>query len=217
MSIFGALERFLSETAYPYRVPLTVAAVTLLVALVVVMARSGLVARIARAARRRPLPATVGAFLVLSAAGVGGNYLLSPLWTRASLNEALPVAADASPSSSGATRESTTKVIRQGEWRGADDFHFARGTARVIEVAPGEHVLRVEHFSVRNGPDLFVILSPRADGYADGGVNLGRLKATDGAFNYAIPAGTDLSAVKSVIIWCDQFDVLFGTAVLPAM
>jgi len=101
-----------------------------------------------------------------------------------------------------------------GAWRGADDFHFAGGEALIIETAPGKFILRLENFSVRNGPDLFVYLSPDADGYDDGAISLGELKATDGAFNYAIPEGVDVSQFNSAIIWCKQFTVLFGTATL---
>ncbi|WP_256794857.1 DM13 domain-containing protein [Terrabacter sp. Ter38] len=36
--------------------------------------------------------------------------------------------------------------------------------------------------------------------------------ATDGNQNYAVPAGTDLSDLTSVVIWCDRFDVAFGSA-----
>jgi Electron transfer DM13 len=32
--------------------------------------------------------------------------------------------------------------------------------------------------------------------------------------NYAIPAGTDLSAFKSAVIWCRRFAVGFGVASL---
>lgn len=104
-------------------------------------------------------------------------------------------------------------VERQGQWVGADDFHFASGDALLIESAPGVYTLRVENFSVRNGPDVFVLLSP-GDGYEDGALDLGALKGTDGAFNYEIPSGTDVSQYKSAIIWCRQFDVLFGHAPL---
>jgi hypothetical protein len=55
-------------------------------------------------------------------------------------------------------------------------------------------------------------LSPNPDGYADGSLNLGALKATDGAFNYEVPAGTDVSRFESAIVWCDAFSVLFATA-----
>ena len=76
--------------------------------------------------------------------------------------------------------------------------------------------LRLDDFSVRNGPDLFVYLSPAADDYADGALELGRLKATDGAFGYDLPPGTDPAAFASAIIWCKQFSHLFAVAELAA-
>lgn len=109
-------------------------------------------------------------------------------------------------------------VVRQGEFAGADDFHFGNGTALLIESEPGVYVLRLEDFSVRNGPDLFVYLSPDPNGYTNAAINLGDLKGTDGAFNYDIPPGTDLSQYQSAIIWCKAFSVLFATATLgPAV
>jgi len=39
-------------------------------------------------------------------------------------------------------------------------------------------------------------------------VYLGSLKATNGSFNYAVPAETDLSVIRSVVVWCRQFSVL---------
>ena len=77
----------------------------------------------------------------------------------------------------------------QGRFRGADDFHFGRGRARLLETAPGRFVVRFEDFAVRNGPDLYVYLSPRADGYAKGAIELGPLRATDGSFNTQGPGG----------------------------
>ena len=59
--------------------------------------------------------------------------------------------------------------------------------------------------------------TPTADGDAEGGLNLGRLKATDGAFNYEIPPGTNVGAYRSVIVWCQRFTVLFATAPLGAV
>src|SRR5829696_4440291 len=94
---------------------------------------------------------------------------------------------------------------RAGTFVGVDEFHFGKGTARLIETEPGTWIVRFEGFSVRNGPNLYVYLSPDAAGYAEGAVELGELKATDGDFNYEVPAGTDLSAVRSVVVWCRQF------------
>lgn len=104
------------------------------------------------------------------------------------------------------------RLLASGALSGADDFHFAEGATLLIESEPGRYVLRLENVSVRNGPDLFVYLSPSADGLDDGAINLGGLKATDGSFNYEIPDGVDVSQFAGVVIWCRQFAVLFATA-----
>jgi hypothetical protein len=101
-----------------------------------------------------------------------------------------------------------------GRFTGTDDFHFGRGTAILREVEPGRWVVRLEDFSVRNGPDLYVVLSPDRAGYDDAAVEVGRLRATDGSFNMRVPAGTDVSRVRSVLIWCKQFSHLFAVAPL---
>jgi Electron transfer DM13 len=103
-------------------------------------------------------------------------------------------------------------VLTQGEFVGADDFHFGRGQALLIETAPGAYALRFENFSVRNGPDLFIYLSTDPNGYSDDALLLGELKGTDGAFNYDVPPGTDVSQYKSAVVWCKAFSVLFATA-----
>jgi len=83
-----------------------------------------------------------------------------------------------------------------------------------MESAPGAYTLRFKDFSVRNGPDLFVYLSPAAKGYRAGALELGKLKATDGSFSYALPAGTDPAIFASAVIWCKQFSVQFAVAPL---
>lgn len=106
------------------------------------------------------------------------------------------------------------RLVLEGTWEGADDFHFAEGRVLIVETEPGVYILRVEDFSVRNGPDLFVYVSPDPAGYTAEAVKLGELKATDGAFNYEIPAGVTLDQMRSAVVWCDAFAVLFATAVL---
>lgn len=106
------------------------------------------------------------------------------------------------------------QLVSRGAFSGADDFHFANGDALIIETAPGEFLLRFESFSIRNGPDLFVYLSSSPDAPSDDGIRLGELKATDGAFNYELPPGTDIGPLQYAMVWCDQFAVLFATAPL---
>ena len=108
----------------------------------------------------------------------------------------------------------TPEPPRTGRFSGTDDFHFGRGTAILREVEPGRWVVRLEDFAVRNGPDLYVVLSPDPDGYSDRAIEVGRLKATDGSFNMRVPEATDVSRVRSVLIWCRQFSHLFAVAPL---
>ncbi len=234
MDMIGELERSILPSLWPNRVPIAILVGVLMVGLVVVAWRRrwDLVAR--RSARRT---AAIVA-LVLAIALPAGWLVASPLFIRTELNEVAPVAAAGSvidpepvdprtageaeqtpdgPASSGAEQPSPasggrSSVVAVGEFHGADDFHFGRGRALLIEVEPGRQVLRFEDFAVQNGPDLFVYLSTDPDGYSEDGLELGRLRATDGNVNYDVPAGTDVSRFRSAVIWCRQFGVLFATA-----
>lgn len=230
MTIFGDLERLIAEDLYPFRWPITIGIVIAFAAAAVLAYRMGW----HMIAWRHRLATGVIAALLLAVAIPAGDYLLSPLWERSHLEEESPLvtapddmgasdAGAATPTaeprpSPAATDEPTPpfepRVTHSGEFIGADDFHFARGKALLIETEPGVYTLRFEDFSVRNGPDLFVYLSPSAEGNAEGSINLGGLKATDGAFNYDLPDGTDLTRFKSAIVWCRQFSVLFAVAPL---
>jgi hypothetical protein len=50
--------------------------------------------------------------------------------------------------------------------------------------------------------------------YRTGFIDLSALKGNRGSQDYAIPAGTDLAAFKSAVIWCRRFVVGFGVALL---
>jgi hypothetical protein len=128
-------------------------------------------------------------------------------------------AAQAAPAPPAA--QSGPSLIGEGEFRDGDPGHHGEGRARLIRGAYGAHTVRFEDFSVTNGPDLFVILSLDPDGSrgsaaSDDAVNLGRLKATDGNVNYAVPEGTDVSRYRSVIVYCRAFKVVFAVATLEA-
>jgi hypothetical protein len=232
---FGGVIEQLLAWIYPNRV--LVGLVTVGIALVIALV--GYARGWHRVARRHPR-ASIAAVAVALAMGLPLAWILgSPLFIRTELVEAAPdsSAAVASPSPAAASspsehstppssRPSATSVaepsavpfepstVVRGRFRGADDFHYGSGIARILETAPGEFVLRLEDFSVRNGPDLYVYLSPSADGYASGAIELGRLKATDGSFNYPIPPGTDVSGLRSAVVWCKAFSVQFAHATL---
>jgi hypothetical protein len=227
MPFVGDIERLFAQL-YPNRVPIAIATFVVVLVVAVTAWRRGW----HRVARRHPR--TTGT-LVVAALVIGlpvGWILGSPLFTRTQLDEPPPVAV-ASPSpmtpqpsngpigapSRPPTPTSTPvptppPLSLAGQFHGFDDFHFGKGTARLVETSPGTYVVRFEDFSVRNGPDLYVYLSPSPDGYAEGAIELGTLKATDGNFNYDVPAGTSVAEAMSIVVWCKAFSVQFAHATL---
>jgi hypothetical protein len=108
-----------------------------------------------------------------------------------------------------------TGVLLRGDFQDGDPGHDGSGTAEIQRLPDGTLNLFLSNFSVTNGPDLFVVLSRDAGGsYTEGDLVLEGLKANNGNQNYVIPADTDLSQFKTVIIWCRAFDVDFSFAVL---
>jgi len=234
MNLIGDLERLFATSLYPNRVPIAIGIVVLAIVLFMVARRRGWFA----AARRHPVRSGLLLAIVLAVGLPSAWYLGSPLFIRTSLNEPAPTAATPLPTAAplptasaepgsvattgptpdpAAPTQGPTPALataRTGTFTGADEFHFGSGTASLIETVPGSWTVRFESFSVRNGPDLFVYVSPDAAGYADGAIELGKLPATDGSFNMAVPPGTDLKDAASVVIWCKQFAVQFAVAPL---
>jgi hypothetical protein len=168
-------------------------------------------------------------------------WLGSPLFLDKEVNEDFPRAAAASLPS-GVTAAEAEKAmmdaevltvemsedmsmegvvaVRGGTFRDADSFHKGSGSATVYRLDDGGHLLRLEDFRVTNGPDLHVYLSAasnptsspdvREGGYLD----LGSLKGNVGNQNYEIPAGTDITQYRSVVIYCEPFHVVFSVASL---
>ncbi len=103
-----------------------------------------------------------------------------------------------------------------GLFVGADSFHEGSGRATIYDLGDGKRVLRLEAFTVTNGPALHVLLvpDPRPEGRDDvtGYLDLGELKGNVGNQNYEIPADVDVSEFGSVVIYCEPFHVIFATA-----
>lgn len=210
MELLGDLERVFATAIYPNRALIAVIGLVGVAALGVLAWRR----RWDLVARRRPRRSLATLLVGLALVGPAGWYLGSPLVVTSTIDEPPPTigSAAATPDSSSATGRTVGE--RRGMFAGADEFHFGRGVARLIETAPGEFAVRLEDFEVRNGPDLYVYASPSADGYTAEAVEVSRLKADRGDQNYALPPGTDVSEIESIVIWCKQFAVLFASAPL---
>jgi hypothetical protein len=155
---------------------------------------------------RRPIVITA---IVAGFAGfIAGNafwYLASPLWIDRVVSEGLPA-------------ELQVTMLAQGRFRDADSVHKGKGIATIFASATGAPVLRFTEFSGTNGPDLKVWLvkadnvQSSADVRASEWLSLGPLKGNKGDQNYVIADTVDIADYASVVIWCEQFGVLFAVA-----
>lgn len=137
-------------------------------------------------------------------------YLLSPLFIDNVVSEDLPANSGNTENSQGTLSESQIELY-SGSFVDADAFHKTFGTAKVLEI-DGDRYLRFENFEATNGPDLKVYLS--TDKGATDYVSLGDLKGNIGDQNYILPSNLDLEENSNVLIWCERFSVLFGSAKL---
>jgi hypothetical protein len=183
-----------------------------------------------RAVRGRSV--VVGILVAAVVAAGAGLYWFQPwrLWQDETVREAPPSAVDAPAPPPAPSRNPTTappapaggpRTLASGDLISHE--HATSGTVKLLRLADGSHVLRLEDLDTSNGPDLHVWLTdaPVVEGRAGWGVfddgryvGLGRLKGNRGDQNYALPADVDPEAFTSVSIWCDRFDVSFGAAEL---
>ncbi len=112
------------------------------------------------------------------------------------------------------------QVISTGTFRDADRAHEGSGMAKLVALPGGGHEIQFTEFQVTNGPDLEVWLSAHPDPASksdvtdNAWVGLGQLKGNVGDQAYSIPADVDIATFQSVVIWCEQFGVLFSPAAL---
>ncbi len=145
--------------------------------------------------------------------------------TSASADDAEAPSADASSSAQEVPEEPAEPaepvVLAKGDFISHE--HSTSGKVKILELADGTRVLRIEGLETSDGPDLKVWLTdqPVIDGVDGWGVfddgeyvNLGDLKGNIGDQNYKIPADVDLADLSSVSIWCARFAVSFGAAEL---
>ncbi len=115
------------------------------------------------------------------------------------------------------TAEEQTTLVAQGGFIHAnpsDPIHYGMGA---VDVYDGLVHLGAD-FEVGPGPAFHVFLVPKAEVRSSADVkgtmfiDLGGLRAFKGSQKYAVPAGVDLKAYPSVVIWCKEFGVLISPA-----
>ena len=188
--------------------------------------------------RRRTLLALASAAFLVSL--VAGMLLFQPwrLFTSSSIDEpltqgpaatapagspqagspqagSLPAASLPAPAATAATGPN---VLATGPFQSQE--HPTSGSASLVQLPDGSYVVRLENLASSDGPDVKVWLSDLEAGgdwfkYRSARfLDLGPVKATHGNQNYAVPPGTDLTGLDTVVLWCDRFSVAFGSAAL---
>ena len=148
----------------------------------------------------------IGGVLGIAGGFAGGIFVFPFLFPPAPVNEVVD---------SGISQE----IVATGTFIHAnpsDPVHYGKGR---VSVYP--KLLHLESdFEVGPGPKFHVYLVPEANITPETRVqdtmfiDLGRLKAFSGSQNYPIPEGVDLEKYASVVIWCEQFNVLVSPAPL---
>lgn len=102
---------------------------------------------------------------------------------------------------------SAATLLKSGSLAGIG--HTVSGTVALYDTG-NEKIILLDPFSSQNGPDLKVYLSK--DQNASSYISLGILKSTTGKQSYVIPGNPDVTDYNYVMIWCEQFSVVFGRA-----
>lgn len=85
------------------------------------------------------------------------------------------------------------------------------GTAKIY-LKNGTYTLALENFNASNGPDLKVYLSQEENPVHY--ISLGSLQSTNGNQLYMINGSPDFTSYKYALIHCEQYNHLFGSAIL---
>lgn len=110
-------------------------------------------------------------------------------------------------------------AVAEGAFAHADPRDPVYYGAGSVSLAPGLAQLGAD-FEVGPGPGYRLYLVPLAEIGPDTRVDetmfvdLGPLQAFSGAQGYAIPAGLDLAAYPSAVVWSTHFNVLISAAAL---
>jgi len=162
---------------------------------------------------RHPWLAALVALAVAAALAIPvAAYVIVPALVKSTLTESVPVAS--APGAGLLTAPAApAQVLAQGELRRLNAVDFGSGKVVVADVN-GTRYLRFQNVNIAGAPDVYVYLSDRTDGQPGRFSNLGKLKATNGSFNYSIPANLDLTQAKSVVLYCRTFNVTITFAVL---
>lgn len=127
-------------------------------------------------------------------------------------NSTSPAAAQSTAATS-VSSATALKSLSSGAFSGRSD-HVTSGTATIVKTDAGYQLVLSADFVLDGAPDPVVALG-NGETYNVSN-KLGALKNRTGGQRYDIPANLTPSNFTEVYIWCEQFSVPLGVAVLAA-
>lgn len=101
-------------------------------------------------------------------------------------------------------------LLKQDSFSGNMSYTVS-GSVKLYEYL-GKKFIYFENFNSSNGPDLKVYIA--TSNTASQFVNLGTLKGVSGVQVYEVKNPPDFNQYNKVLIWCQQFGLLFGTSTI---
>ncbi len=129
------------------------------------------------------------------------------LFSACTKNESTPTVVSTLTLVDSALIGSGTTILAMGNF--VNGVHPVSGKAAWHKVGNTQTLL-LSNFSSDAGPDLKVYLAK--DLAASSFILLGDLKSTTGNQTYNIPSNASTADYKYILIWCQRFSVLFGSA-----
>jgi Electron transfer DM13 len=107
--------------------------------------------------------------------------------------------------------DTTKAILRYSAAFSNGPYGTVTGQAQIFDDA-GRLQLKLAGVSISNGPDLHVYISREL--LPANFIDLGRLQSTSGNQVYAIPGNPDFTQYRFVLVHCQRFNHLFGSAEL---
>jgi hypothetical protein len=113
------------------------------------------------------------------------------------------------PNQNSTSENSTSEFSYKGSF-----VSSAHPTSGIAKISKDKTQLLLEGFKTDNGPDLNIYLASSLSTIKTDYIDLGDLKGLNGNYSYSATNATDFSKYKYVVVWCVDFNVNFGYAVL---
>jgi hypothetical protein len=117
------------------------------------------------------------------------------------------------PKSMSVNKDEVQDTLKRGTFVTKDAGHPTQGTVYLIKKRDSTLVLQFDQFSTGDGPDVDILISKDEVYNTASVMKLDDLKHS-GSFVVSLPKGLDPMAYHTVMIWCEKFDVLFGSSKL---